>query len=558
MNLRILGLTTLLAVTLLVAVLGSCVSQGQGGGGTGITFFRHASFDFVFPETAPNPADVTQLLRLRVVAGETAGLGFGVRSGATLPEVALTVSDLQGPEGALLPASGIDCRVVQVWNQKERHFRSFETVRVCEGLLKDDALNLLDPQYTPLNLPSIPATAPVRTSLQAGRSKGFYLIFHVPPDLPAGAYRGVVRLGAAAAPAETPLEVQVLSYKLDPAGKALGMYYNDNLTEECPEPVYRARLQYMRSQGIDGLRLLPKRETFRRELEIIKELGFKGPISIWDENSIVLPRGHRLMKEYVTAMKDLGFDPYIYGVDEPNSDKVPPGQHHSYNGELMALKATRDLGALSMTALTLATDKRLMDENNEVLDFPLFTTVERHGLSAYIETLQTEGTRQRVHPKQGFYYGTWQEDPVVHRRMWGFLLAQSQLDGLFGWTFYSYHLGGQGQIFDDFGLEGDAKRWMTVYPTREGCSPTLQSEAQREGITDLRYLNTFLRVCKEQEGTQPARAAELQRKVMTAVGVYRVLGSTGPADQPAAQYNNRQFEDTRDLIIDATLQLLGK
>jgi hypothetical protein len=368
-----------------------------------------------------------------------------------------------------------------------------------------------------------------------------------------------VKVGNAQSSVEARLVVHVLPFTLQGPGRTIGMYFNDNIDPETSLPVYRARLEQLRSMGVESLRLLADRTVLADELKEIKAAGFPGPIIVWDNKSMFGPNAANLMKVYANTVKAAGYEPYIYGVDEPNANpNSPAGATKSLDAEAQVMQLTREAGALTMTALWKKTSDALVNQG-QVLDFPLYSIVRNTGWDEYMETLMREtGPRTgQVHPQEGYYFGCWAENPRRNRLLMGYYLYNSKMNGAFGWTFYSFHVRDTPQIFNDFDLDGNKKRWLTVYPTKEGCAPTLQSEAFREGVDDLRYLNTFLTLAKEKEqagiSAEPARG-----QVLAAVARYSDFGDAKPEDTTAEQYTNKQLEGTRQVIINAILKLLAK
>lgn len=552
MSARALCLATVLAGISLTGCVTLSLSQGAPGD---LVVFHKADFSFVFPETAPVGNEATTRLETATAAGEIVGVGFGVRSRQNLTGVGCAVSDLAGPGGATIPAAAIDPRVVQVWDQKGLRGKNFESIRVCEGLLKDDSINLLDPQYTELNLPSIPPEAPVQTSLRANQSKGFFLTVKVPAGAAAGDYTGTVRVGTAARAATVDLVVHVLPYRLDPPGRTIGMYYNDTIGEETPLPVFRARLAQLRSLGVDALRLVPRPDSIVEDLKEIKAAGFPGPVMLWDEKPLLGNNPAGAIRRQANWLKNAGYEPYVYGIDEPNEVVKDRGVPKSPETAMEVAQLTRQDQVLTTTAISKQMDDQFLSRGI-VLDFPLYSIVNGSGLEEYVQRLRAGGDNPRHdHPKDGYYFGCWAENPKRNRLLTGYYLYNSRLDAAFGWTFYTFHMRNAPQIFNDFDLDGNKKRWMTVYPTKEGCAPTLQSEAFREGVNDLRYLVTFLRVAREKEAAG-ANVTALRNQVLQAVGRYDSYGDAKPEDTTAAQYTDQQFEETRQLIIQATVRLL--
>lgn len=540
---------------LAIVALAGCASAGIPQGRGDFAFFRGGNLDFVFPDTAPGPGQATTQLEATATPGEIEGVGFGVQAGRNVPDAGLTVTALTGPGGATIPAANIDPRVVQVWEQKGLRGKGFDRIRVAEGLLKDDSLNLLDPQYTEANLPSIPPGAPVRTDLRQGQSKGFYLVIRVPVEAVAGDYAGTVTVGGGGATGEVKLVVHVLPYKLQGPGRTIGMYFNDLLDGETPLPVYRARLQQMRSMGVEGLRLLGDRQNQAAELKEIKAAGFTGPIMLWDSKAVEAPNPTNIMAKYVRELTAAGYEPYIYGLDEPNNMRAG-GEGKSPQAQMQVMQSTKAAAGLTTTALMARTDEFMIGQGH-VLDFPLYSIVQNTGWDELVSRLMRmpADNVQKAHPKQGYYFGTWGENPRRNRLLMGYYLYNSRMDAAYGWTFYTFHMKNTPQIFNDFDLDGNKKRWMTVFPTAEGCAPTLQSEAFREGVDDLRYLNTFLTLAKEKQAAG-MDVEPLRQQVLRAVQKYSDFGEAKPEDNTASQYTNKQFEETRALIVGATLKLL--
>jgi len=458
----------------------------------------------------------------------------------------------------VIPASAIDARVTQVWKQRAPRGKDFETITVAEALLKDDALDFLDRKWTPNNLPSCPPDAPVRANFTPGQAKQVFLIITVPPDAAPGDYQGEVRVGDPAQPARVDLTLTVLPFKLRSSGYTICMFYNDNIGAEVPLSLYRARLAYIRSMGINGLRLRANRDTLDQEIQEVKAAGFEGPIMLIDTATYFGPQGLRDMNFYVDTLKGAGYDPYIYGVDEPNVPGIGPRQAHSLNGQVSVFNRIKQAGGLATTALSVITDRMLTDQYNQVLDFAQYSlhTEPDLGFKSYVRALDANPGRKR-HPLEGYYFTTAFENPRRNRLLGGFYLPNSHMSAVNFWTFYTYHQKNVPGIYDDFALpEGNKKRWMTVFPSREGCIPTLQSEALREGVDDLRYLNTFLEMAKEKEQeTAPAAVDGLRRQVMSEVAKYRDYGSTRPEDLTGSQFADAQFDQSRKVITQAIIKL---
>lgn len=557
MRMRVMIPAGALGLVMLTGVLTSCRSQPLPAGAGGLVIFRQPTFKFILPDARPPEGSITDRLAIQASPGEIEPVAFAVVPQRAIANATVQVGDLKGPEGAVIPAGAVDARVVQVWKQKAIRGKEGETVTVPEALLKTDSLDFLDRQWSMDNLPSCPPDAPVCTKLETNQTKAFFLIVSVPAEAIPGEYSGEVKVGDPADPAKLTLAVNVLPFKLRGPGYTIGMYYNDNISATTPLEVYRQRLGVLRSLGVSSLRLMANRETMEQELKEVKAAGFEGPIIEYDPASFFGPEGLSNMKDYVATMKGVGYEPYLYGVDEPNVPNVPPREQHSMNGQIAAYKRIKQVGGLCSTALSVITDKVLAQQESQPLDFPLYSLHVKPdlGFRGYVSDIEFSAANKR-HKLEGYYFNCTSENPRRNRLLVGFHLPTTHMEAAFGWTFYSYHQKAVPVPFDDFALEPNKKRWMMVFPTKEGCLPTMQSEAFREGVDDLRYLNTFLQLAKEKEQeTTPATVEALRKQVMTEVARYKDMGDDVPFDTTANQFPEEQFDQSRAVIIEAILKL---
>lgn len=557
MKLRTITLAIILGAVLLGVCLTSCVSQGRPAPQGDLFIFHRPTFEFIYPDTKPADNEITSELSLTVTPGEISAVSFAVLPTRDIANATVRISDLEGANNTRISAADIDPRVVQVWERKALRNPGFTRITVPEALVKDDAINFLDRQYTLTNLPSVPREAPVRAQLVNGQAKWFFLIVHTPERVPPGSYTGLIRVGAEANPAQLRFTVKVLPFRLRGPGMMIGMYYNDNIGQSVPVELYRARLQQMHNLGVNCLRILARKATLAQELDEIKAAGFIDPIIVRVEEWLFTPDGADNMRFVVDTLREKGYAGWLYGVDEPNNRKVGVQAPRSTAGELAAYQRIRQVGGLVSTALTVKTEDYLMSQGQK-LDLPLYTPNDNTGFKAYVQRLQ-DNPGAKTHEAEAYYFGSWTENPRRNRLLGGFYAAVSQMQGYFCWTLYSFQNPNAGQVFDDFGVQGAAKRWFTMMPIREGLLPTVQSEALRAGISDLRYLNTFNEITNERErevgvGTTNA----LRQDVLATVSQFKQLGQVLPEDQTASQYDNRQFDDARDRIVQSTLQLLPK
>ena len=116
---------------------------------------------------------------------------------------------------------------------------------------------------------------------------------------------------------------------------------------------------------------------------------------------------------------------------------------------------------------------------------------------------------------------------------------------------------------EDRPLFEQSKPMMLVYPSADGPVATLDSEAVRCGLNDLRYLVTLENLLKQVAPLNPARAAEMRKTCEDLLTKYGYTGSQnwgrmiyGALDWPEHQATvpNRQFDADRQQVIRMILE----
>ena len=87
------------------------------------------------------------------------------------------------------------------------------------------------------------------------------------------------------------------------------------------------------------------------------------------------------------------------------------------------------------------------------------------------------------------------EKPLTYRRNFGLYLWKAGFDGACNFA-YQFDMGGN--IWDDFDkAAGTYRDHVFAYPTINGVVDTIQWEGWREGVDDVRYLTTLLKILEE-------------------------------------------------------------
>jgi len=233
----------------------------------GVDPYHHEAF---LPTTEVVPAKGP--LKIASAIGEIESASFLVRSYAPAPRLDARLTDFAGPDGAKIPASAVDLRVVKVfwagvsqWDS-DRHGRNEPLKLMPKAILHDDGLvrvdlenklNFLRVDYAdgqryvdilsdgrkePLKSflePFADAPAYVPFDLPANFTKQFWLTVKTPLGVKPGVYRGELALSSSSgAKTVVPLELEVYPFEL-PLPR----------THYAPEKRYRCGIM-----GFPGLR----------------------------------------------------------------------------------------------------------------------------------------------------------------------------------------------------------------------------------------------------------------------------------------------------------------
>ena len=495
----------------------------------GYAFFEVHSFDEITPTHKPADLADSCHVTIDVCPGEFAAGALGVYAVRPLEGLRVVSDDLVGPEGSTIKAANVDLRVVKWWRQKRAIWTTqpppcvvLPDCLIPELLLKDDRWN---DENRPRGFgPEIRLTGPVVTDLPAQTFKQIWVTAHVPDATPPGSYKGSLSFETEGGPtSRADLVLNVLPFELVDPPEVLGAYVNTGYgfsrdPDTYPDSRYERKMRDLRDHGLNSVGILDgvgRKETdgewvlqwdhLRRALEYRKEYGldrfnmFEG--FIWATKGTnplykgqLDPGTQGLVQWYVRALnqavREAGMKPLTYYlIDEP---------HAHANG----VRDTRRLGRLiqeaggrTCTAVDLPTCRAI----GPALDVPIVGL----GLDTrkHLQALRDGQASLPEHPLLLCYWQFWEEHPLLNRYLFGTLLWASGLGGAIPYGYQ--HFGGGGDPYDDFDAAG--KDMFVAYPSKNGPVATVQWEACREGINDLRYLRTLGRVLDRARRDLPAR-----------------------------------------------------
>lgn len=159
----------------------------------------HCSMELT-PWAQPSPEDSRSAIELFATPDQQEQASFAVYAQRDLEEVSFTVSELRGPNGAVLPASTLQPGLVQFgpWKSGTQEY----SLKEC------------------LVLPLRP------TFIGKDTCKRFWLVLRTPSDAEPGVYSGAIQVSAANAPsAELGLRVRIVPIRLDEPPFERYMYF---------------------------------------------------------------------------------------------------------------------------------------------------------------------------------------------------------------------------------------------------------------------------------------------------------------------------------------------
>ena len=441
-------------VGVLVGILQSysLTEKTAGAMGRKFAFFSLAPFEMATYLTMPGPEQVLREVKATACPGEYKAVTFRVATAEPLRNVSLDVTDLTGEKGEITKESE-ELWVVKCWYQGGG---TEEKVLVPELLAKDDREPLAGDRA------ALRLKGEVVTDMPAGVSKQFWLTIRVPEEAEPGSYRGkVVLRQAERKDYELPIEVEVLPFRL-------------------VEPRQRFAVNYRGTLGGEGRLTLA---AYQRQLRDIHEHGF-GQAAIADGADFL---AQALTLRMVEGLSEgaVWMEPSAEGQLPPAVGKVmgPPLAVLVETGEGLDARAAavHSLGGQTYAAV----DHPLSPDEAVALDFGEFSADSP--LFARHLRGEEEGISEPSPAMEYYSWDAWREDGLKNRLLCGLYLWKWRLGGAMARVYQET----TSDPYVEATSGGIQRRQMLTYPSLRGPVSTVQWEACREGIYDLRYVATL-------------------------------------------------------------------
>ena len=447
----------------------------------------------VISPDSPPPEAGPETLSAADCAGQYGPLTFLVWSAAG-GGLSVNISDLKSSPGGMIGRENFDVRVLRY-------------VKVA-GDRKRPVM--------PLLLESLEKTA-----LPASGLAQVWVTYFIPPDAPAGLYKGTVTVSAGETKAALPLELKVYSFKLVEPDVNLYIYYS---APEDPGRLGLVRKQWIdqRCHGMNCSQLSAPvtrggdlvEPALARLLDAYKSAGFARPfvfvdlynrstaewlnvpdksIGMWGAWFRYYPFSEKLDRRFVEAVRALrdqaarrSLKIVLTVADEPGSHPWTTAAAQHYN-DLVRKElpdVLRELTVGGGWAMKRDEDRLWRDQIN------IWTTnrwladklqlVRRNDLDALIQVYNMAGG------------GSGEGGTQAARLFYGFFNWKAQAAGAAQWCYYHSS------------TPKENYTWPAADPA-QGNVPTLRWEAVREGAKDRRYAATLEKLLEARKPTGDGR-----------------------------------------------------
>ncbi|MDD5598106.1 MAG: sugar-binding protein [Victivallaceae bacterium] len=516
----------------------------------GYFIYEKPTLEQISPSYLPVPREIIRnKISFCASLDEYAPITFSIYALKEFKDVNISVTDLRSG-GNIIQGSAVDLRIVKCWKQRDTIEKDKEVI-IPELLVKDDRLVLKG------YLSSMPLTSYVVTDIPVNTSKQIWLTVKTSKSTIPGNYSGAVIIKPGNGP-ETRLELnlEVLPIKLLPPSKSYSIYYTGSSfglpwyvpgvypdmktwEEQCRKDLKAIKeygFQYITTYApIIGSskngKLVLDLSNLGKSLQFHKEAGFTGftpyigDYSKIDGKSLhyrdyckteedrklffyTIEKVTSETEAFVKQQFDGSIKLFYYGIDEANrnpkravyKDAPPPDYAVGVCKEIY--EAIHRGGGLT----TAAAYRSIADGGFDILgplnDLPAYNYGSVYPGVSPEEIKKEAGSKKEVWT----YWQPWEENPKQNRLLAGFMLWKSGFTGIA--PYCSWLAGGGNDPYDEFSGKRPEKNMFIAYPSLEGPIPTLQSEALREGINDVRYLTTLTELIKQEKDTEKARRAQ--------------------------------------------------
>jgi hypothetical protein len=434
----------------------------------------------------PTTSEISSRVTLTECSEQTGCGSFAIYSLHGLTNVRVHLTTSLYAIGTSIPQSSVNISVVKVWHRRGKgvYVDPDSAGPTPELLVKDDRVPL---SYVDGQPPDVRLTGDVATDIPANTEKQFWIDVTVPRNTPPGQYTGQILVKSTeAAPFKLTLETDVLPLRLLSPAKQYAINYRgkigtNTLSDDLPcdhvtAPQMSSELADIAAHGFHYVSLSDAPDSLSQTLTTEQQFNFQSPL--------VYPVSSGLDGlATAEAIDKNGGDPSQYYYLVPSGSTMVD--------DIARLKKA---GFQTAALIDSQSDYDAVQNDLDVAIYPVdYSYVQR--------LLSNDGQRQSS-IRDWLTWPAAQDDPQVDRLYCGYLLWRADL---YGGYVSDYETSYDSDPFNDASPPVDPsdsmlRPAMLTYPAQQGVIDTVQWEAIREGINDVRYLTTFytaLRECKD-------------------------------------------------------------
>jgi len=574
----------------------------------GLEVFKKPIFDYVLADTVPNKSEIInpgKAVSVFAAQGEIEPITFSVRSSEDLGSVDVTISDLSSKTGERITKDNMELLNIRLWQQCKRNpdlarWNWDCSVRgkhikevVPELLVKDNEQDLIvAEQKSSTATKYIPPSVnqDFKVSIKKDKSHTFFIRVKVPEQTQPGIYKGKVNIKPKQALETSALtkefsrtidiEFQVLPFQLPESSKEHLVYFNQMPTGYYVDPLrigrelYSKYLDLFRESGLTNI--VAYINTSYQLDWVLDELQAKG----FSKTFIIVSNNNNFDPEVLTKrasdIKEHGFDPYFYTIDEPNygnkmlKNIVLVNRVHKTTDIKVATAIQRECVEAMADPDFPVYDGLDKVDIAQSMDLPNYAGtpnkskgcccggVDKYqSFTEYINGL-ISGTTEKSSKKEFFYQQLWGESAKFNRAYFGYFLWNNKLDGVAPYGVQAHYntIGGvehHGKyVIDDF--DAKKKEHNSLYPSAEGPILTLQWEAFREGIDDVRYLTYYDQLLNQLEDQDQVYAQQLRTELDKEIRNYN-FGTDDSRSPWKKEVSDATYQATREYVVEKILKV---
>lgn len=467
--------------------------------------FSRNPFMHVYAESAPLKNEVANEITLSAARDEYEPVTLSLYP-LKDSDFAVSISDLSGPNGSQIAAKSIDVRVV---------------IPVALRVRKENGIKLV--KWFPKRLERIQ-----RISLKAKKTQTIWLTIHVPKNARGGKYKGVLKLDSNSGTiVNLPINVTVYDFVLQPThgieymmrmDQALSRAWGGGDKKRNKLVLRSARKIYqdMKNHGMtacsprmDAKLGVSDDGTFNlfgliASLRLAKETGLIGPC-IWDFEQLInagkpgkdgpftsfrpkidMANLEKIVKQVNAITEAEGLPQVVFcPINEPEEEEK---QEHKgltrCDLAVTLLKVVKKAGGRTGCALVQEMFFRSPNKLEPIKPLLDIWIVDRNAVSSVtIADCKKHGGEFRMYHNGTTMY----DDPERSRFPYGFYAWATGIRGMGGWTYPCYP-----NITNIDAWEKDKNTFpKSFFESSWEPTPTIAWEAIREGIDDIRYIQTL-------------------------------------------------------------------